>query len=222
MARRTGIVLTESDIIASAIKRIDEQGLDSLSIRTMGEELGVTGPALYHYFSTKTDLLRAVARSVMMAEPPFPRMEDDTEWQDWFLAGAMSYREALLKHPNMVPLFVQLHPRGVFPEFFDHAAKILRSSSFPPKLLLTILDAIESLALGSAMNTVYGATKGDDSEPPPNVAYALRHNRVSEDARFELACRALLSGFETLSAPSGPKASRAAKPVRTRPRKVKA
>ena len=53
--------LTRDAIIAVARKIVATDGLEGLSLRRIGAELGVTAPALYAHVDDKLDLLRGVA-----------------------------------------------------------------------------------------------------------------------------------------------------------------
>lgn len=55
-----------SDVVAGAIRVLDERGLADLSMRTLGAELGVRASALYHHFPDKRALLAAVADELML------------------------------------------------------------------------------------------------------------------------------------------------------------
>lgn len=50
-------------LIDTAAAQITEEGVNSLSMRKLGELVGVSRTALYHHFSNKSDLLSAVAES---------------------------------------------------------------------------------------------------------------------------------------------------------------
>lgn len=53
--------LSRGAIIDVTRRLITDEGLDAVSLRRVGSELGVTAPALYAYVADKEDLLRAVA-----------------------------------------------------------------------------------------------------------------------------------------------------------------
>lgn len=55
-----------SDVVAGAIRVLDERGLADLSMRTLGAELGVRASALYHHFPDKRALLAAVADELLL------------------------------------------------------------------------------------------------------------------------------------------------------------
>ena len=50
-----------SALLHAATKRIDEQGVDSISLRKLAEDVGVSRSAPYHHFADKTGLLSAIA-----------------------------------------------------------------------------------------------------------------------------------------------------------------
>src|SRR3981189_2170177 len=53
--------LNEETVVEAALALIAERGLDGLSMRGLGEALGVEAMSLYHWFASKDRLLDAVA-----------------------------------------------------------------------------------------------------------------------------------------------------------------
>ena len=68
MARTTGSEggKTEAAIRAAAVGLIARHGYDAVSMRQLGEEVGVQAAALYRYFPTKEDLLFTLMREHMV------------------------------------------------------------------------------------------------------------------------------------------------------------
>jgi len=68
MARTTGSdgERTEAAIREAALKLIARHGYDAVSMRQLGEEVGVQAAALYRYFPTKEDLLFTLMRDHMV------------------------------------------------------------------------------------------------------------------------------------------------------------
>ncbi len=52
--------LTRERVVAAALLIMDEEGLDAVSMRRVGRELGVEAMSLYHHVHDKDDLLMAI------------------------------------------------------------------------------------------------------------------------------------------------------------------
>lgn len=57
--------LSRDVILHAALEMIDANGIDSLSMRQLGQVLGVEAMSLYHYFKNRDDLLDGVVEAVM-------------------------------------------------------------------------------------------------------------------------------------------------------------
>ena len=63
--------LDRRKIAAAALAQIDAHGLDALSMRRLGAELGVEAMAIYHHFDNKAELLDGVLELLLEeVEPP--------------------------------------------------------------------------------------------------------------------------------------------------------
>jgi TetR/AcrR family tetracycline transcriptional repressor len=100
MPRRAGREpLTRERIVSAALRLIDDIGLDRLSMRRLGAELGVDPMAVYHHVPNKDALLEAVVHHVFSAMPPPP---SDGPWPDRVRRWAETYRSVAEAHPNLV------------------------------------------------------------------------------------------------------------------------
>jgi AcrR family transcriptional regulator len=100
MGRRAGQApLSRAKILATALEVIDEAGLEGLSMRRLGKELGVDPMAVYHHVPNKEELLRAVVHDVF-SRMPSPATEGP--WRDRVRSWAHAYRDLALAHPNLV------------------------------------------------------------------------------------------------------------------------
>jgi TetR/AcrR family tetracycline transcriptional repressor len=100
MPRRAGQEpLTRERIVSTALRLIDDIGLDQLSMRRLGAELGVDPMAVYHHVPNKDALLEAVVHQVFTELPAPP---SDGPWQDRVRRWAESYRSLAEAHPNLV------------------------------------------------------------------------------------------------------------------------
>ena len=98
--------LDRARILAVAIEFIVEQGLPGLTMRRLGERLGVEAMAMYRYVEGKDELLDGV---VEMLVDDMRQDEDvlDTAqdgWQDFVQRLAHGVRRVALTHPKVFPL----------------------------------------------------------------------------------------------------------------------
>jgi TetR/AcrR family tetracycline transcriptional repressor len=93
------MVLTREQIARAALELLDEEGLDSLTVRKVANKLGVQHGALYWHVKHKQALLDEVAEAILREE--FGAVEEPVEpagWEEWLLKLAGRLRKALLAH----------------------------------------------------------------------------------------------------------------------------
>src|SRR5918911_507596 len=95
MARRP---LTRPRILRAALKLIDGEGLDALSMRKLGAALGVEAMALYRHVPSKGALLDGVVE-LLLEQLELPPAGCES-WSDAWLAVARSYRRLAHSHPG--------------------------------------------------------------------------------------------------------------------------
>jgi AcrR family transcriptional regulator len=86
--------LTREAVVEAAVAMADAEGLDRLSMRRLGERLGVEAMSLYHHVPNKTALLDAMVDQVF-AEMAVPQGDD---WRAGLRERAVAQRAALLRH----------------------------------------------------------------------------------------------------------------------------
>jgi AcrR family transcriptional regulator len=90
-------------ILQAALRIIDRDGSDGLSMRRLSEEVGRDPTVLYRHVPSKAALLDGVAEIVL------GQLRVDTSDPDWtgqLRAVAHEFRLLALAHPNVVPLLV--------------------------------------------------------------------------------------------------------------------
>jgi len=90
--------LTRESISAAALQIIDAHGLDNLSMRRLGKELGVEAMAFYHHFKNKGELLDAVLER-LLDEVILPPRGEMTPLQRLKVMSE-SYRQLAVSHPH--------------------------------------------------------------------------------------------------------------------------
>ncbi len=93
----------ETAIKETARKQIAQKGAAALSLRAIARELGITAPAIYHYFPNRDALVTALIvdaynslRDAMRAS----QAVDETSHVGRILASARAYRAWALTHPE--------------------------------------------------------------------------------------------------------------------------
>ena len=90
-------------IVAAALRYVDHNCLDDLSMRRLGGELGVEAMSLYRYFPSKAALLDAVVGRVL-ADVALPPRSTGSDWEAHVRVYAQSFRGVAREHPHVVSL----------------------------------------------------------------------------------------------------------------------
>lgn len=108
--RRAG--LSRAKILHTAIAFVDQHDLNALSMRRLGQELGVEAMALYYYVNGRDDLLEGIVELLMdeVRVPPRTPLGPADGWQAYVIAFAQSVRESAVEHPKLFPLVATRPP----------------------------------------------------------------------------------------------------------------
>jgi len=87
--------LTRERILDTALALVDEEGIEALSMRKLGQALGYEAMSLYNHVANKNDLLGGLLDLVLAeTEPPAP----DVPWASAIRDSARSVHGALRRH----------------------------------------------------------------------------------------------------------------------------
>ena len=92
--------VTRARLLAAALAVVDAEGLEALTMRRLGRELGVEAMSLYHHVPNKGALLDALVGAVI-AEIELPPVEA-WPWDEALVAAGHAMRQTLLRHPGVV------------------------------------------------------------------------------------------------------------------------
>jgi AcrR family transcriptional regulator len=214
-ARPTRTPLSREAIVDAALRVVDREGAEALSMRRVAEELG-TGPAsLYWHVSSKDELINLlVDRVVGEVEPP---RTDPARWQEEFRDWMLRAREVFRRHPGIGGLTLGRVPVG--PNLIRVAEATLallrgagipdRIAAFAPDLLAQYLGASlyeeglgfpsptgEDLPPEQVVEMIRGYFASMPADRFPNVHAALDELfSGGPDERFELGLEIILRGF---------------------------
>lgn len=97
--------LSRDQVVATALRLIDRDGIEALTMRRLAAELGRDPMALYRYAKNKAALLESVVEIVLA---PLAIDATDPDWVAQLRVAARDYRRLVLAHPHVVPLLVTL------------------------------------------------------------------------------------------------------------------
>lgn len=102
--------LTREMIVEAALRVLDAEGMDGLSMRRVGEELGAGAASIYWHVRNKDELLQLVfERVVGEAELPPP---DPSHWQEQLGMLAVQMRAILKSHRDVARISLGRVPSG--------------------------------------------------------------------------------------------------------------
>ena len=164
--------LSRDRIVDTAITYIDDEGLSDLTMRRLGQRLGVEAMSMYRYIPGKEELLDAVVEKLIA------QMQRDSEvleapergWQDFLQRLAHGIRRVSLQHPKAFPLVASrpleapwLRPPLRSLEWVEAFLAGLSSEGFSDDAAVAGYKAFTSFLLGHLLLEV--AMKGADLGP---------------------------------------------------------
>ena len=141
--------LTRERVLRAAVLLADSGGLEALTMRRLGEELGVEAMSLYKHVANKEDLLDGMV-DLVFAEIELPT--GDTDWRTAMRARAVSARAALTRHPWATALMQsRTAPGGATLRHHDTVIGTLRRAGFSVALTAHAFSAIDAYVYGFAL-----------------------------------------------------------------------
>ena len=196
MGRPKQALISRRKTLEVALRIIDEEGLDALSIRRLGDELNVRGISLYHHFHSKEQILVG-ACELALADVRTPNTSN-IDWHQWLVHNATEYYKALRRHPNLIPILMRRHPLRIGLSEHNATAGLLAVQGVPPGAIMALLDGTESLALGcAAYESAVESDKGEDDWPAayPFLYHVGRNREIGQERAFEVMIRAVIDAL---------------------------
>ena len=104
-------LLGRDQILREAVRLIDTEGRDRLTMRRLGSELGVEAMALYRYIPGREQLLDGVVEYVMNELYQKTMTEElPGSWQEYLQRMAHGVRTIAVAHPRVFPLVATRPP----------------------------------------------------------------------------------------------------------------
>lgn len=153
-------LISRTDIQEAALRIVDEDGLDALTMRRLGAVLGVDPMATYRHFPNKAALFDGVVEQ-LLSQVDIPEPGDD--WWVSFSGLVRALRSACSAHPNVVPLFATRPPTatGAF-ELVEAGVSVLLSAGLSPERAIDGVDMAARLVIGHVL--------AESGRPPEGVS----------------------------------------------------
>ncbi|MFI0405767.1 TetR/AcrR family transcriptional regulator [Actinomadura sp. 3N508] len=226
MAEQPRVPLSRRRVLRGAVALADRDGLGSLTMRRLAQEVGVEAMSLYHHVANKEAvfdgivevLLDEISAAVESVEAPPP----EQDWRAALRARILAARDVFLRHPwapQVLESRTTTSPLVI--AYYDHVVGVLRAGGFSYDLAHRALHVLGSRALGFTQELFTpdapqpaGAEKADDGSAAmaemadrfPNLAgmvAASGHDDpdgtlgfCDDQFEFEFALDLILEGLE--------------------------
>ena len=210
------IALDRDRILAAALAHIDEQGLAGLTMRRLGQRVGVEAMSLYRYVPGKEELLDGVVELLLgdLRVDPDVLRRPTHGWQDFLQRLAHGVRRIALAHPKAFPLVASRPPEapwlrpplrslewvdaflsGLVAEGFGDEAAVAAYRSFTSFLLGTLLLEVAAHGADVGPLDVVDDREADDEEASRHTTVWRLRGDLAQDTsalEFEVALESLL------------------------------
>ena len=142
------IPLTKERVLRAAIDLADKGGIESLTMRKIGQELGVEAMSLYNHVANKDEILDGIV-DVIVGE--FDAPSDGADWKSATRQRAISAHEVLLRHPwapNLMLSRPRVGPALPRLRYVEWVFGSLREGGFSSEMVRDAFRTLDSYLLG--------------------------------------------------------------------------
>jgi AcrR family transcriptional regulator len=203
------VPLSRERVLRAAIALADQSGLESLTMRRLGHELGVEAMSLYNHVANKDDILDGIVDLVVsdIDVPP-----TGTDWKTAMRQRAISAHEVLLAHPWAAMLIMSRFNIGPgMTRYLDATLGRLREGGFSIEGALDAWNTLDSHLYGFTLQelnlpfeveetqqvsaSVLGQLPADEFPHVVEVITEIMRSGRGED--FEFGLDLILDGLES-------------------------
>jgi AcrR family transcriptional regulator len=205
--RKKGVEpLARERIVEAAVKIIDDEGLEALSMRRLGTALGVNPMAAYYHVPNKAALYDLVLEA-LMAEVDLSAIDPAASLHDQVKQAARAYRKAILAHPRAIPVLAMRSLRTAAAlRPVEPLLGILYAAGLSSSEAIAAVDCIAQYILGGTVGFYHHSVDSEASEQRdfemldptefPNLSRMIAEGRYSGfDEEFEFGLDAIVRGL---------------------------
>jgi AcrR family transcriptional regulator len=205
--------LTRERVVAAGIELADRDGIESISMRRLAQELGVEAMSLYTHVRNKDDLLDGMVDAVI---GKIPTAAVGTDWKTSLRQMALAARGVLLTHPWAPrPIESRTTPGPAAMRYINAVLGVLRENGFTVAQAHHALHILGSRLLGftqelfddsgdvdpetaASLASELGATLPYVAEMAVAVTHGGALGPCDDDIEFEFALDFILDGLDRL------------------------
>ncbi|MFF0033375.1 TetR/AcrR family transcriptional regulator [Streptomyces avermitilis] len=195
--RKRDVPLTEAGIYTSALRLIDADGVEALTMRKLAAALDANPMSLYHHVPNREALLRGVAtmvgarfRTVTLEVAP---------WQERMRLLATDFRTLAHRHPNLMAYSFS-QPDFIQPEdpFWLALTAVLDAAGVPQSEIPQLAALVCAVVIGVMIAELNGALhRWSNLHPPASGGDGPTNEGFGEDRMFRLVLDTIISGLES-------------------------
>ena len=204
--------LTRDRVLLAAIDLADRDGLDGLSMRRLGQELGVEAMALYRHVRDKDDLLDGIIEVVV---GQIARPKPGKDWQTSIRRQVIAARQVMLHHPWARRVLEERGTTGpAVLAYIESILAILRGGGFSLDLAHHTMHVLGSRFFGFTQDVFEDKSDGPSTEADAiamgamaatfpritELATSVSHEGVlgacDDDVEFAFGLDLILDGLE--------------------------
>jgi AcrR family transcriptional regulator len=211
------VPLTREAIVEAALRVLDEEGMEGLSMRRVGEELGTGAASLYWHVRNKDELLQLIYERVT-SEIGLPE-PDPSRWKEQLRTLAVQMRAVWNSHRDVARLSLGHVPSGpMLALYSEWLFRLLNPVGIPDRVIAYVGDFLALYVGAHAFEQSLGATSPTGEDLPPEQIVAMFRDYMlslpedrfpytraavdllfagGPDERFEFAIDLMLRGLET-------------------------
>src|SRR5664279_1969393 len=143
------VPLTRERVLGAALKLADQGGIESLSMRKLGHELGVEAMAMYYHFANKDEVLDGIV-DLVFSEIDLPA--GGADWRTAMRQRALSVRDVLSRHRWAIGLMEsRANPGPASLQHHDAVIGSLRAGGFSMEMAAHAYSLLDSYIYGFAL-----------------------------------------------------------------------
>jgi AcrR family transcriptional regulator len=204
--------LSRDRILTSALRLADRDGLEAVTMRRLGQALGVEAMSLYKHVANKDAILDGLLERVL-AEVELP--EPGGDWETELRRATISMHDALGRHPWACGLVMapasSPNALGARIRYIEALLRTLREAGFTPTQAYYGYHALDSHAVGFTMWELGHAVPDNANAAVEQLMhqiesgaypYLLEHSRQHEtdhpQSSFEFGLELIFDGLRRM------------------------